>query len=93
VSDVSTSVGSIRSGQIDCEGYWGEYGFKVDDAGAVQAAKVGIGTTNPQATLHAVETSTASNRGFMTVQHNDGAQRPTCFLENQEEQKHHQPLC
>jgi hypothetical protein len=43
--------------------------FVVTDAG-----HVGIGTSNPQASLHDVETTTDPSRGFMASQHNDGAQ-------------------
>ena len=48
--------------------------FKVDDTGLVLGAKLGLGTTAPEATIHNVETGTNPARGLMIAQHNDGAQ-------------------
>ncbi len=48
--------------------------FKVDNTGTVQAAKIGVGTANPQTTIHNAEISTSPSRGIMAAQHNDGAQ-------------------
>ncbi len=46
-----------------------------DGTGVVTTnVKVGIGTSNPQTTIHNAETSISPSRGIMAAQHNDGAQ-------------------
>lgn len=50
--------------------------FKVDDTGVVTAGKLGMGTTAPEVSIHAAETTTAASRGILTAQHNDGIHAP-----------------